>query len=178
MKHPEYPIYHVRFRWPEEGKYCHDGMNGTSSTFMLREPNISEANRIAFAQAERLCEEKNVAAEDMDITVSISHYEEWCCNWFSHYTFDVGQSDAEALSSFGSFVDRTMRYNRKNQVRHVTKDGDVFYSDPRCLMGAEDRSRWTARAGGTSMIGCGESSGEAPCRCEGCREHGVLSIDH
>ena len=179
MGHPEYPIYTVRFRWPDPAATSiDDGMNGTTSSIMLREPNISEINRIAFVQAERLCEEKNIALEDMAVTVELSHYEEWCCTWFSHWTFDIGLSDADVLASFASFVDRTMQYNRENQIRHETQDGHVFYSDPRCLMGAEDIWRWTARSGGTSIIGCGESTGEAPCRCEGCRAHGAVSIDH
>ena len=172
--YPIYPIYHVSLKWLKQ-----DGTpNGTSGDVMLREPNATEINRVAFAWLKQAVEKDGVDPTSIDVTIELKLWEEWCLTWFSHYTFDIGQSDAEALESFEDYVCRTMAYNRRNQIRVEMEGGDFFYRDPICLMGAEDRWRWTARADGTSMIGCGESSGTAPCRCEACREAGVLRVDH
>jgi len=170
-EYPVYPIYHIAYRWPQEGEYCKDGFNGTSSTIMLREANISEVNGRAMEVAEGLAEKNNVHPRDVGIEVKISHYEEWCCHWFNHYTFDLGLSDAEVLASFERYVWRMERHNQRNQVK-VGEGADAFYTDPICIMGAEDRYRWS---------GANDDNGDPtdpPCRCEHCVEQGVVRINH
>jgi hypothetical protein len=172
---PTYPIYHLKLAWvTPDGK-----PDGTSGRVMVRWQNHhAEAVRVAFSWAEQSAEKAGIDPLEIEIAVRFVEVEEWCLSWFSHYTFDVGQSDAEAIASFSRYVSRTEAYNRRNQERHVSDDGSVWYCDPRCLMGAEDRWRWTARGCGTSRLGTGESTGEAPCRCKDCRAAGVLRIDH
>jgi hypothetical protein len=51
-------------------------------------------------------------------------------------------------------------------------DGTGFYwQDVYCLMGAEDRWRWS---GGDSY----ENRTDPPCRCDGCKKAGVIRVDH
>lgn len=170
-EYPVYPIYHIGYRWPEEGKYCHDGFNGTSATMMLRETDISVLNGKAMVQAERLAEEKNVHPSDMGIEVKLTHYEEWCCQWFNHFTWDVGDSDAGVLASFQRYVWRMERHNQLHQIK-IGEGASAFYTDDVCLMGAEDRWRWS---------GANDDNGDPtdpPCRCEHCTEQGVVRINH
>jgi len=65
-------------------------------------------------------------------------------------------------------------------TEYTSDDGEVhqIWKDKVCLMGADERWRWTARAEGISIIGCGEETDPPPCRCEGCKKHGILRIDH
>jgi hypothetical protein len=99
------------------------------------------------------------------VTPSFKHEETWCLDWFSHYTIDAGQTDREALDSFAAYVDRCMARNERER----TFDERGFEKIPIQLMGAEDRWRW-----------CGhpEPRTDPPCRCEGCKENGVIRICH
>jgi hypothetical protein len=88
-------------------------------------------------------------------------YEEWCLTWFSHYTFDNGQSDEEVLRSFGAYTHRWRSSKDK-----------VFTT----LMGADDRWRWkgTLYPDGSSK----PIETDPPCRCQYCKEQGVIRINH
>jgi hypothetical protein len=162
-EYPVYPIYKIRYEWPQEGKYCHGGMNGSSAVVMLREPSATEIAKRAMKQAERLAEENNVHPSEVDVEVEFDRFEEWCCHWFNHYTWDRGLSDAEVLASFERYVWRMERLNQQNP--HFTESG--YQYDEVCLMGAEDRWRWRAA-----------DDGDPPCRCEHCVEQGVVRINH
>jgi len=87
--------------------------------------------------------------------------ETWCCGWFQHYTYNTHLSDEELLESFREYVERQRPYICGSDepydcyLERVPKDRRV------CLMGAEDHWRW-----------------KEPCRCEHCRERGVVMIDH
>jgi hypothetical protein len=176
--YPVYPIYHVKISWPEEGKYCPDGRNATSATIMLREASATEIAERCLRLQERMAEEHNVQPWDVEVEISSVRFEEWACSWFSHYTFDIGLSDQEVLDSFRKYVWRIQAHNRRMNRSFVASDGYIVYTDDICLMGAEDEWRWRARANGTSVIGCGEETGKAPCRCDGCKKAGVVRIDH
>ena len=175
--HPVYPIYHIKWSWPEEGKYCKDGRNSSSSHFMLREESDEEIARIVRETRLSIAEDKDVDSCDVQYEVKLVRHEEWCLTWFSHYTFDIGQSDQEALDSFERYVRRVEHHNRVTPC-FVGEGKDRFPVDDVCLMGAEDRWRWTARAAGQSILGCGDETSKPPCRCEGCKKRGVLTIDH
>jgi hypothetical protein len=176
--YPVYPIYTVKAEWPQEGEYCHNGKNGFTSTTMLRKPCATEiAARCMNLQAE-MAEKHGLDAEDVHVEIISVRFEEWCCSWFGHWTFDLGLSDADVLASFEEYVWRIQQHNKDNPRFIVSDDGTKFYHDDICLMGAEDRWRWTARAEGTSAIGCGEQTGKPPCRCDGCKRNGVVRIDH
>jgi hypothetical protein len=167
-EYPVYPIYKIRYQWPQEGEHCPDGTNGTSATVMLREPSSTEIARVAMEQASRLAEEHNVAYDEVGVEVEFERWEEWCCHWFNHHTWDRGLSDADVLASFERYVWRIERLNQQNP--RFTEDG--FQFDEVCLMGAEDRWRWRA---------ADDDNGDQvdpPCRCKHCKEQGVVRINH
>ncbi len=103
---------------------------------------------------------------DIEVTLEFVEYETWCLTWFGHETFDEGQTDEEALESFGKFVHRKTVENHKNghyDQFDYRDNGKPFY----CLMGAEDRWRWR-----------GADDKPPPCRCEGCKKAGKIRITH
>ena len=101
--------------------------------------------------------------EQPKITIKFLWKETWCIDWFSHWTFDEGQSDSEVMLSFASFVDRMESYNRSRN-----KEEKEY-----CLMGAEDSWRWHGTKEGDS-----NERTEPPCRCKYCKEQGVIRIGH
>jgi hypothetical protein len=88
--------------------------------------------------------------------------DEWCLTWFSHYTFDTGQTDEEVLESFRNFV-----YRYENNIKRTQSS----------LMGAEDRWRWKGL-----HYPDGENAAaietDPPCRCEFCKRDGIIRIGH
>lgn len=98
----------------------------------------------------------------LDTKLEYIDEDEWCLTWFSHYTFDNGQTDEEVLDSFREFV------------RDFEDDTKRTFTT---LMGAEERWRW-----------CGhiyQNEGDwqptrtdPPCRCQFCKEQGVIRINH
>jgi len=96
-----------------------------------------------------------VNPSNIEIDIKFVRYETWCLEWFCHFTFDNGRSDEEYLASFERFVRRMQKLDEKEY----------------CLMGAEDRWRWK----GISDDGKGTPP---PCRCSGCKEVGVIRINH
>lgn len=105
-------------------------------------------------------------------------WETWCLTWFSHYTFDTGQSDHDAMASFSRFVWRMERLNHEETTYEQYTDGDgkmhSITHEPYCLMGAEDCYRW---CGSTTGDEGGERT-EPPCRCPHCKAQGVIRIGH
>lgn len=186
-----FPIYRTEVLWTQDGdgplydRHPHDPgegrmWNSTSWYDMNREEqDVAELERKAREEwwpeyiqnnpvtegDPKLCD-RNPA--DLRITVTLTHHEEWCPSWFSHWTFDDGQSDEDVMYSFGEYVHRHGFYQN-----WVTDDESLVAIKERgiphriILMGAEDRGRW-----------CGDSSTEAPCRCETCKSHGRIGIVH
>jgi len=100
-------------------------------------------------------------ADSCIIKVEFSGREQWCPAWFSHWTFDRGQSDAEVLESFREYVWRVQdRADFREDEEHP------------CLMGAEDRWRWSG------VEDDGETRTDPPCRCKVCKQQGVIRINH
>lgn len=176
----KYPIYSVSLRWQQDGDHDPEyprmskGLlagrihNSTTVQRMLRSEMdtaiITEEHRQAMAKNEKY-RDKNIT--NLQITVKLLYHETWCLLWFAHYTFDTGQTDAEALASFERYVRRMERINAK----HKSEVNDS-YAEKYCLMGAEDRWRW---------YGAQDKEGnrtDAPCRCEGCKKAGRLIIGH
>lgn len=102
--------------------------------------------------------------ELIKITTKYKEHESWSLTWFAHETFDIGQSDEEVLQSFEKFVSRKTTLNDISQF----KEGKDVY----CLMGAEDRWRWSARGGE------GVNQDIPPCRCVHCKSNGMIRIVH
>jgi hypothetical protein len=179
-----YPIYYVDVRWSEDvdekygppepwqtaGLPLGRIWNSTGWDTMFR-----EVRDFADIEAETLREwwptfaTKMPNPSDPDILVKFVRWEVWCPSWFSHWTFDVGMSDADVLGSFIRYVDRTEMANRREG--HMA---DGYWHDPYCLMGAEDRWRWHGCVDGNPQ---GERT-EPPCRCPACKKRGIVRVDH
>ncbi len=172
-----YPIYAIQAKWTEDlGNrdtsklgprwFTADGRfrNGAGSSQMPKEPR-SDEELIAEFERERWprLQEQSKGLNPTDLTVSVvfRRWETWCIGWFNHWTWDVGLSDSDVLESFHRYVIRT---EVTNQREGKMKDG--YWTEPYCLMGAEDPWRWKSDAG------------DPPCRCEHCKARGVVSIDH
>jgi len=154
-----YPIYNTHASWNQDDYQN----NSTGFDTMYREDPGLDAMQ-GFAEkwwadyAARKLAGKNPVLLSLEVTRKPD--EDWCLTWFSHYTFDTGQTDAEILVSFASYVNRTEDYNAGHMIWYEAEGGG-FWSEPICLMGAEDKWRW-----------------KGPCRCEHCQKRGVISIDH
>jgi hypothetical protein len=184
---PKNPIYNLRFRWNEDGEHdpkypkWHEGLpegrvwNSTSVYKMYRtDPGLAAVEQDArdwwepYKVSDKR-EGKNPS--EPEITVEFIRNETWALSWFSHWTFDVGQSDAEALASFERFVARMQRLNA-DERKYIETEHGGYWHDAYCLMGAEDRWRWAG------VRDDGGNTTPAPCRCDGCKKLGFLRIDH
>jgi len=180
---PRYPIYSVELCWTQDGDPSqYEGQrwwptdpgpgriwNSVAPHFMYKEDPGEEWVRNHFLTEwgpGYLTEHAEKIANPSDLRIRrLRRYEEtWCLEWFSHKTFDVGQTDAEALASFARYV---MRHEHYQDWHHDERpEGWV------CLMGAEDRWRWH---GGNQPK---DERTDPPCRCKHCQKQGVLRINH
>jgi len=106
---------------------------------------------------------KNIS--DLKIIVNRNPDESWVLEWFSHYTFDIGQSDEEVLQSFERYVRRYEHFCNYDIIKVHKKPGYLE------LMGAEDRWRWKG-------VDNNKNETPPPCRCEGCKKSGIIRIIH
>lgn len=189
-----YPVYKIGISWIQDGEHdpkypnWHKGLkdgrirNGTDFSRMYNmgksEDMTEDMKRFWKVMTEtkqwwkdykkRKPECKNPSKPKT--TINFMGYESWCFSWFQHWTFDVGQTDEEALESFEEFVRSKEALNVKNgHMRHerVDDNKNPFY----LLMGAEDRWRWS---GGPDM----KQRTDPPCRCKHCKKQGVIRINH
>lgn len=66
---------------------------------------------------------------DPQLESTIVHQEVWCPNMFSHWTWDIGQSDGEAITSFNRFAVRRDDKYCPEETRlhlHVYRDRDII----------------------------------------------------
>ncbi len=175
-----YPIFCFEAHWSQQGeqnlKYpnWHKDLpegriwNSMSYNYMYRQtPSDIVAEMDQWWQ--KVNREKFIDIQNLTLTHALYRTEEWCLSWFEHWTFDVGQSDEEALASFQRFVDRTLLVNRQEG-----KVVNGIWTEPHCLMGAEDRWRWC----GAESDGEQNSRSDPPCRCKFCKQRGVIKIGH
>lgn len=188
MDDPRYPIYSVGVQWTQDGSDSNprnwwptnpgEGRiwNQCAMSKMLREPcDPSELQR-EFREnwwpvyiANDLRGQPPIATlrpRDVSIRVSDARFETWCLTWFEHFTFDIGQSDEEALASFERYV---RRYDWMQDYPYDNRPKGYL-----CLMGAEDRWRWH----GAGKNGERDARTDPPCRCKHCKEQGVIRIGH
>ncbi len=183
--YPVYPRYDVGVRWEEpvppdkknepfysleRNKDASDGCfwNATSFSKMYRaDPTEEGVRKEALEWWAAYRATKSIKVETCEITITRKPDEEWCLTWFQHFTFDIGQTDDECLTSFACFLQRMgieLRYS----------SGDYRYQgDGYCTMGAEDRWRWCGSGDGSA-----DSRTDPPCRCEHCKKQGVIRIGH
>lgn len=175
-----YPIYnfHINFlhRESEDEDWIKDSM---SLSIMFRERQDEDTlNDIARRNADNLNNKYKYVGQAAIWSIKLLKFDNWCCSWFSHYTFDNGQTDNEIYSSFEGYV------RRYEHMQGVYDPGllNEFRESPygyQCLMGAEDRYRW----GHWERDEDGKMTDSpnflpGPCRCDACRKRGVITIDH
>lgn len=183
----KYPIYHITVKWSEDKRPSDDysrwpqsmfnGLpngrfwNMTSWYIMFKE-EFSREKYIEDCLTEwwpKYCiDHKLRNPSEPEFTVEFSHEESFCMGWFSHWTFDVGQSDAEFIKDFIEYVQR-MQFRNRTEGKYIGEGQNKFWQEKYCLMGAEEIERW-----------CGdpEKHTTPPCRCDGCKKNGVLRICH
>ena len=181
---PTYPIYSVHFRWtydhtptyhePDPDLPEGRDWNSNGYTDMYKEdPGIEAVRAKAWEwwrwYVDRKKDDGTCVRDtnpfDVELTIKFVRRETWCLSWFAHWTFDVGQSDADAIGSFTLFVERMKDLNMRESV--YTESG--YLQEAYCLMGAEDHWRWYNNS---------DERGNPPCRCDGCKKNGRLVICH
>ena len=149
---------HSEYCKPDERDLCNDS---THANIAFRtEPSVLECcDRLHCLLASR--SERHPMLQP-SFHMQLRFRAEWWLTWFAHSTFDVGQTDEEAVESFQNYVWWAEEF-----------DNDPLGPPGKpsiCLMGAEDQWRWRA--------GPDDSNEAPPCRCPGCRKNGVLMICH
>lgn len=180
-----YPIYKINVKWgvkayaPQWLEECGpdhwsfkglpEGMqwNTTGTTIMFKDATDQVQPALDVFVTEFRSHHPEINNEYFKAEIVFLRHEVWCEGWFSHWTFDVGQTDDEILKSFSDYVHRIQQYNQKNGKIAYFSDGRSYWDEPICLMGAEDEWRWQ-----------GKDRSDPPCRCDDCKKHGVIRIDH
>lgn len=164
-----YPIYQITFEWINKN----NRKDSTNWMIMLRNELTDKEQQEKLIQYSEQLMKQYPNAKCMIGNMKFVRYETWCLQWFNHYTFDIGQTDQEVLESFERFVRRMEKMNLQNghQINSPNYDLPNWRETYHCLMGAEDRWRWY---GGDSY----ENRTKPPCRCEGCKQAGVIRINH
>lgn len=181
-----YPVYEISVRWIQNGDHDPKYPNWYKGLRKGRVRNCTGFTKM-YKEKDKTLEEvwidtkrwwrkykkdklKDKAPTRPLIKIKFTGLESWCLEWFCHWTFDTGQTDAEVLDSFYRFVQRKEALNLKNgHTRHERIDGEIrpFY----VLMGAEDRWRWSGKDDEGGII-------EPPCRCKHCKKLGFIRIGH
>jgi hypothetical protein len=185
-----YPIYKFSFTWTHDGEHDLETKTKYPDSWMYKDlPLGRKRNSTGFS----IMKEVEMTEDEIKEFVSswwksyvdkkgmtdinpelepVHHrmyYETWVCSWFQHETFDVGQTDREALISFDKYV---RRHESEQGDYELKKDHEGHPILHISLMGAEDRWRWR---------GADDAEGNhtpAPCRCEHCKRAGKIRIAH
>jgi len=172
-----YWIYSISISWkyrhdnhssyckPDDDGFCSNGCC-PSPAFRV-EPSSDELFELAekswSIQVEKASEtegeERHYDLELTKIEIRLRQRSEWWLHWFCSCTFDYGQDNGIVFASFEQYV----QWVERNYPQYV-KDGCSRI----VLMGADDRWRWYGEEEGSSP----------PCRCDGCKENGVIRINH
>lgn len=168
-KYRLYPIYRISLNFK-----CKDNeddewtSNSVCKSIMYKTPRTDDQlDEVVRNWIISLDSKYKYVSNTTDYSYKLIRYETWCLDWFCHYTFDIGQSDSEVMTSFEEYVSR-YEHQQNLPVEAIEKLGDKYV----CLMGAEDRWRWGHKDELTRDIVPG------PCRCAGCRKAGVIRINH
>lgn len=171
----KYPIYIFSAKWSQKGiqdiKYPnrHKGLpegyiwNSTGFNKMFKEYQTEEQLKSYIEnwwdEYKNFKFDENQNIDNVQLNFQFLIEETFVCTWFTHECFDEGQTDEEFLNEFEQYVQRHEYYQDKMEYKNYKI----------CLMGAEDRWRWNS--GDKSYNGI-------PCRCQHCKEQGLLRISH
>jgi hypothetical protein len=173
-----YPRYKVVTSWKQEsdkfsGKVVPISCEWDELSKEEKDPGDIIADITNNWFPKRIESKKLQNVSDFIVKVEELNKEVWCLSWFSHWTFDIGMTDEQVLDSFSRYVKRVKCANEHFRYSIDSKNGSQYRNDYFCLMGAEDRYRWR---------GCEtaepRTDTDPPCRCEYCKKHGVVRIDH
>ena len=193
MGDKKYPVYLSQFKWFENGRKGNRILNFMYQRNMYKQSDkLEEGELLPIAinywdGYKKHRTNKKVARQDDPklrykmstpiISVEFIEFETWCLEHFQHYTFDIGQTDEEALLSFKQFVVRKIDLNHANGYHDMISPpigADTKKRPFYCLMGAEDDWRWR----GAEPDGKQSDQSKPPCRCKFCKERGILRIAH
>lgn len=193
MEDKKWPIYSFSAKWSQKKREgdsdypkWHEGLpegriwNSTSFSKMFKEEQTQEQlDAFMHEWWERMIEAKNkegkfpiIEPADITLTAKFLENESWVLTWFCHETFDIGQTDEEAIKSFEDYVRRVEDHNADIEWKYP--EDEWYKNGHRTLMGAEDRWRWKGSYDGEE----GDGRAPYPCRCKFCKEQGVLRIAH
>lgn len=163
MNDPIYQIFSISIAWTQDGvtdRCHHHFMEMPKHNTSLGD--MEEWVRWVWWQRfQPLSKLKIDNPRDIEITVRYIESESWLITWFSHWTHDIGLSDAEVRASFQRFVFRRIDINRR-----------LGRDDDHNLMGANESYRWTGKKTDDGDLTT------PPCDCGGCRTLGIKRIDH
>lgn len=184
-----YPIYYVKARWsqnvtekdtdpcPWQIEGLPEGRLRNSVSWYRMPKECGEDDESWLARETKMewwpewqaqDKYKDLNLDDLEVTVIFQRFETWCLGWFNHWTYDLGFDDAKVLACFSDYVMRTEITNqREGEVKND------HWQEPYCLMGAEDRYRWSGTADGDPS-----NRTDPPCRCSHCKKHGIVRIGH
>jgi hypothetical protein len=129
MEDKKYQIYRFYAKW-NQVDYEN---NFTSCNIMYKEPQTEDDLNNALCNFKNKLIEDHITREKIITDFIESNYEyvedeSWCLTWFSHYTYNQFETDAEVSDSFYQFLCRKKVFDNYNQTY--------------CAMGAEDMWRW------------------------------------
>jgi hypothetical protein len=162
-KFQAYPIYKMSFKWTQLDPKTNQRVDNYSSFERMFKQELTEVEIDELIVKYKSDYSEKYSELDIEFnsgTITFFEYETWTCGWFCHSSFNYHLSNEDILESFSEYVSRY-------EGLHET---DPKY---RCLMGADDRWRWTAR---DPVDHTKESP--PPCRCNTCIEQGVVRIFH
>lgn len=160
LQEPTFQMFHgyVAFTRIIDGERKKDGASFISP-LTYQEPVTREKAEADLRELWESIKHKYDSPEDVVFKLGEEFRDTWVEGWFSHWTYRMGRTDEEILSSFDNYVTRIEAANWRAKHRGEQE---------RCLMGAEDRWRWRGSKEGSP----------APCRCEHCEKGGIARIDH
>lgn len=183
---PKYPIYRIDVKWSmDDDKPEETHENWRKNLSLGRQWNSTGFNKMyrvdpGLEKIRDQCLEwwgkyikKGENPSEPEFNIEPQEEETWCMGWFDHWTFDISQSDEEALISFEQFL-------KRKGIENLNYGCDPYYEhrqDGYPTMGAEDRWRW----GGIKDPNGEDTSDnktDPPCRCSGCKKNGVIRIVH
>lgn len=175
MKERFYPVYKIKAKWAEkipeneQDKYLGDWIKNAPNGYfwnccykhyMPKTKQTDEQIKVYYTNWFNKLQKEIYDIKNLTITCNYLFDESWCPNGFSHWTYDIGQSDKDVLKSFINFIKRrTIENTKYGHYGNECTNGnyDTYY----CLMGAEDWWRW-----------CDNK----PCRCG--KQLKIITIIH
>jgi hypothetical protein len=181
IEHNPKPENHDKKHWVYKGLQVGRMRNRITLEIMKKEKQSDSELRkegLEWCNNYKKKKGKDKNASHFNIKFAFKGMDTWCPGWFSHWTFDEGQSDEEILDSFGMFTALKQDQNYRNGHGHNERDYDN--KNPfHCLMGAEDHWRWKgSKTGNVSFFGGTDQETDPPCRCEHCKKQGIIRIMH